>query len=480
MSWAVDVAQSAAHAKAHFRSVRKVAGGSGGDEGSLWLAGSAADRFEAARSAFAAAHPGYAIPYTTVGQSMRGFHQERRGLGMLGHALGVAIDLFALDNPNQRGRNEEPMALNAFMLRRFGGAGHAEGRSTMSLSPMQDPSSPSRTIAAEDMIARVGQNTAAGISTRIGEQLIETVHTQFNEMAQTSDRVKAGMAAQLHTLEVARSLYVEQPGLKKELSAVEKELKRHQSMVSASFNKKWPVGNSAVQDAFKLVNEVALAIQLGEKRDELAKRLEMSQRKMRQLMDAAFKDWQTSLNGDIDTFQAANQMLRSVAKMDKPVNLTSQPDHPSTAKAGSARKNAAPGKPSAGSAILAKAVDYNEKWIAVVQKLKAKLSDPLEVFGDVKTPRDVSAAPVMQYVKFGFLRHDQMPPPTAKQLHEPIEVFNVEVVTTLVRYGFSPGATYGDTQHFDFIQGYDEAAPGGRSQKNIDPHRYSPVDKPEQ
>jgi hypothetical protein len=70
----------------------------------------------------------------------------------------------------------------------------------------------------------------------------------------------------------------------------------------------------------------------------------------------------------------------------------------------------------------------------------------------------------MQYIEHGFIRHDDMP---ARQPGKGAkEVFNVEVATSLARFGFSPGAAFRDTMHFDFIEGY-AAAPGGRGQSNM-------------
>jgi hypothetical protein len=53
------------------------------------------------------------------------------------------------------------------------------------------------------------------------------------------------------------------------------------------------------------------------------------------------------------------------------------------------------------------------------------------------------------------------------------QVFNAEIAATLARFGFSPGATYRDTMHFDFIEGY-AAAPGGRAQANMNKNKYGP------
>ena len=57
------------------------------------------------------------------------------------------------------------------------------------------------------------------------------------------------------------------------------------------------------------------------------------------------------------------------------------------------------------------------------------------------------------------------------------KVYNTEVVATLTRFGWAPGATFGDSMHYDFIQGYNAAVPGGRSMKNMGP-RYSPEGDP--
>ena len=107
---------------------------------------------------------------------------------------------------------------------------------------------------------------------------------------------------------------------------------------------------------------------------------------------------------------------------------------------------------------------------------------PEKIFGDgVKldngrwgTKRQVSEAPVMPYLEHGFVRHDDMPKRDSKGDRKP--VFNAEVVATLAQYGWSPGATYGDTMHFDFIEGYAEAVPGGRSADNMDSDRFGPDD----
>ena len=85
------------------------------------------------------------------------------------------------------------------------------------------------------------------------------------------------------------------------------------------------------------------------------------------------------------------------------------------------------------------------------------------------TKMQVTNAPIMQFVEHGFIRHDEMPDRGAGGGANP--VFNAEVAATLARYGFSPGASFRDTMHFDFIEGY-SASPGGRSPGNMNKNKY--------
>lgn len=57
-------------------------------------------RLQAAAKAFEERYPGAQIPGTTVGQSWRGRHQERHGIGMLGHAMGLSVDFDAYHTPH--------------------------------------------------------------------------------------------------------------------------------------------------------------------------------------------------------------------------------------------------------------------------------------------------------------------------------------------------------------------------------------------
>ena len=78
----------------------------------------------------------------------------------------------------------------------------------------------------------------------------------------------------------------------------------------------------------------------------------------------------------------------------------------------------------------------------------------------------------MQVLEHGTVRDDAMPERPAGG--EKKKVYNGEVIATLARFGWSPGAAFGDTMHFDFIEGYNKAVPGGRSVENEQQTRYSP------
>jgi hypothetical protein len=100
--------------------------------------------------------------------------------------------------------------------------------------------------------------------------------------------------------------------------------------------------------------------------------------------------------------------------------------------------------------------------------------------GGWKQSKSVSAPSILQYAQQGFVANHAMPAASAGQGGQgggmQRAVFNREVMVTLVRYGFSPGSTYGDTMHFDFIEG-DNAIPGQRKGKNMSSSQFGPKGK---
>jgi len=89
---------------------------------------------------------------------------------------------------------------------------------------------------------------------------------------------------------------------------------------------------------------------------------------------------------------------------------------------------------------------------------------------------DVSEVPLMQLLEHGTVRDDPMPARDSGSLRQ--GVFNPEVAATLAKYGWAPGANYGDTMHFDFIEGFNTSVPGGRGPENKKQTRYSPEGDP--
>jgi len=134
-------------------------------------------------------------------------------------------------------------------------------------------------------------------------------------------------------------------------------------------------------------------------------------------------------------------------------------------------------------ALMVKRMNAAElKWY------QSKLTDPAFVFGKGvavewsdkdhqhathwKSKYDASQIPLMQVLEHGTVRDDAMPESPAGGGKK--KIYNGEVIATLARFGWSPGAAFGDTMHFDFVEGYNKAVPGGRNGENIKPTRYSP------
>ena len=83
----------------------------------------------------------------------------------------------------------------------------------------------------------------------------------------------------------------------------------------------------------------------------------------------------------------------------------------------------------------------------------------------------VANPPIMQFLERGFIRDDAFEGGSQRR---PKPTFNAEALSTLAKFGFSPGSKFGDTMHFDFIEGYSTLIDGGRSAANIRKDRASP------
>jgi hypothetical protein len=478
MAWAIEMTGSAAKAKAHYLSIREVP-----DRPGLWLAADASARFIAARLAFEAAHPGYTFG-STGGQAMRGLHQERKGIGMHGHSLGFAVDILAFDNPNLKPQDREPSHINHFFLERFGRDEAGTSRATMNLAPQGD-----------QRIETLGKHTAEGTSTADDEAFVQQIRTQFAEISATSKRFQASIAAELPKLQEARNFHFMQPELKAKIAQVKKDMRNVDALARQELAKEKFQGDEAAKH--ERLREIANA-----KRNELDLRipelqllLDEAKIKAPRLRGEAFASWTAELRSDAamarerlvqaqqahERTQTAIQTLRTVASTTEAlIALATQFDLGPFTEANPRRlrqklASALQKQKSANG----KSLTYHSDELGVLVYAIEKLQQPELVFGKgrkksegvYETESKVSEVPLMQYLERGHIRDDAMPAVAGQSRKG---VFNADVVATLARYGFSPGSTFGDTMHFDFIEGYNRVVPGGRSQTNLRKDRFGP------
>lgn len=493
VSWATAVFGSAAAAKTHFAGMREVPG-----SGGMWLAAGAATRFAQARAAFAAAHPGYAFP-GGGGFAMRDLHQTRQGIGMLGHALGLAFDMHATENPNQDTLEDR------LMVQYFGRAPGADGQ-----LDQDDPNT--RSIMqlgnSDAAIAQMGKNTMAGKTSVADEALLQKIGAQYDEMAATSARLQVNWPQVKQDLQAARTTYLQQvfeerhqasqdaqvPALKKAIAQAAKELpypKRAKNQSAADYAQvKHAVDLKRRERVAELEPTLGRPWRL---RLDATDNVENDLRKI--ILPAAIKPWTDSLMGK----QAAILAELGLAAPPAPVGMAiaekwmKEKPHLRTAKASAGFVAKLPPAPKAWFAnVDANDAETVRERIAAVfdyeayGNLKAKLAGVPVLLGkpQLRTPTaadprksamkpEVVSVPVLQALERGVVENDPMPARVGPGRQE---VFNRDLVLTLARYGFSPGATYGDTMHFDFIEGY-ETIPGGRSAANMQKDTFGPKGK---
>jgi hypothetical protein len=474
MSWAVDVLGSTEAAKRHFLSIREVARQPG-----MFLTDAAKLRFESARTDFEGAHPGYTFPSTDVAQHLRGFHQARQGIGMLGHALGVAFDLLAYDNPNQKlGETEN----YGYLLNRFWGTGDTRGRSIMTLG-----------VGGEDTISRLGRDTAAHRSTPAGDAMVERIRTQFDEMAATSERFRTSMEAHLPELSEARDQYFNSKETEKELAQATQDEKNADKIANKRLKDEKFSGGADE----KIAQREAIKQELTKRKQRLAEELEAAKASIDTSLEQAFADWISTIRSDIAAAEArkatSDAELAAQAKVRQDLDAIdvlapavldvldafADQHHLKTPKQVFGDGKVVPGvsapapgaAPAAGTAPAAGAAGPAAAPAPGAGAAAAPSPDARQPAKHWATKMQVTNAPIMQFVEHGFIRHDEMPDRGAGGGAK--QVFNAEVAATLARYGFSPGATFRDTMHFDFIEGY-SASPGGRSPGNMNRNKYGP------
>jgi len=489
MSWAVDIFGSAEAAKAHFQSIQPVKG-----HPNMWLAATARARFEAAEADFETRHPGYTLVDTSVANDLRGMHQQRWGIGMLGHAIGESFDLKAIDNPNIK--MDSAGHSYAYVISKFGGEQDKRGTGR------------AKTSIPEPAVEKLGQETAAGKNTPEGAALIERVRQQFAELSTTSDRVKRSMAAAMPQLQEARDVYFDQAGLRVELAKANSDLAHGDAVANKQLaGQKFDDPGLKKAAIEQIKQELARALQ----EKELA--LKRSDADIKRLLTTAFAAWTASIQADIDADQGLldqNQTSRNVMTGDEQTlsgfdigdeesqtrlnqfatehNLTTLDRMKPAPKDARAYKQALVRELKARDAKATRGLASRDADahadIKELQVYQAKLMNPDFVFGrGEKHPDghwgskyDVSEVPLMQLLEHGTVRDDPMPARETEGARQ--GVFNPEVAATLAKYGWAPGANYGDTMHFDFIEGFNKSVPGGRGPENMKRTRYSPEGDP--
>ncbi len=402
----------AAKVKAHFEGI-------GAAKDGTILAADARSRYDLARDAFAAEHTSVNAHMTSPqdAMSMRDRHEGRYPLGKLGHPLGLAMDFQAYDSPNLHSEfaRRNNASLNEYMLSKFGG-----GRSHMDVD--------------NNAVVAMGQHAAAGALTAKDHALEQNIKDQYNEMADTSERFQSALTPDQKTkLAATRQTYFESEAEKTRLDGLKRAGKTH------------------TQEYRDLKDKL--------KGDDLI---------IGRAMGVGFSDWISDLEGDDSTSKASLQKAEAdEASLKAPKVALSRMSAPQLDDYAKANHLSARDPAKSATAYLAQltherndrvaADDKNEKTAGGEMKAHAdlirKLRDPAQVFGagELKngtwqTKRDVSDPSIMQLIEHGFVRNDKAPNADGT-------MFNADTVGMLARFGFAPGSNFGDTQHFDFVEG---------------------------
>ncbi|CAN5841749.1 hypothetical protein BH11MYX2_BH11MYX2_10200 [soil metagenome] len=515
MSWAISIFGSADAVKAHFMGIQQVDTATHRD---MWLSSEAAARFRAALKDFEDKHQGQTIVRTGTAMQSRHLHEGRQGIGMDGHALGIAFDLHATKNPNIKYQPHEndPADSYDYFLRTFGAdAAGNKGRARMSLSPSAGHKT------ADASIEALGKDTVANTPHEAND-MGNKAGDQYDEMFQTSENFKSNNAAMTERLREIRDDYfnLNLEDLKKTHAGLVKSLKHPEAYIAQQLKAEGFKGTK--EDKAKRIEAITkdLADQVQKSQQNIATK----DGQVRDALKGAFGDWlkqiqkdkdaddaqitknTTSMNGmnaltdQLAAIDASGPMamdaLESFATQNKLTlkdQLTAKQNNPKGYKA-KLQKDLEAGQKDERSRVTMKGdakvpgstntgTEYAQNEEKVLERWEKRLVDPKFVFGTSKgkdgaghwtTDTNVASVALMQLLENGFVEKTTK---VAAPGNGREEVFNREVVETLVRFGFSPGATYGDTMHFDFIEGSSLATKGGRSNANMSPKRFGPVGK---
>lgn len=437
MAWATRIFGSPDAVKKHFMTMKTVEGSP-----SMMMAGKAVDRYEAARKEFEKSHPGQTLPTTGTAMDLRRRHQKNQAIGKLGHPLGVSMDFYAYENPNLIGdvdKKEFP-GLNELLVRKFGG-----GRAQMDVNLSQ--------------IEAIGKRAAGGGITADDQKVLDDIAKQFSQVQQTSQNFQNALTpAQKDGLKRARNAYFDLPGLKAELAKLRKRKNK-----------------SAADD---------------EKATDLLERIDAAEKDLTRGVAGGISPWTQELQRE----NAIDSSLSTVEKTNlnvwkdnlKRYDKLDQAGVEASGKTLGLERSAFQGSDKAYKRAVKKKLEEKKKAAAAalethqfkVEKrveLIKKLSNHKKLFGTGKKNPDgtwdtvdkYSDVAIMQLIEDGMVQKTTKPGRDNR-----VEVFTAEAVAVLAKYGFAPGNRFGDTMHFDLVEGYSDAHPNW--QQDFDGKKIGP------
>lgn len=443
--WGRNVLGTDAATRRHFEGIQPVRPGS-----DMLLANGARQRYSAAVSDYEATHDGSTMYESAASQSMRDRHQDDEPVGKLGHPLGFAFDIQATSNPNLID-TRDGYDLNKYMLEKFGadpGDPSARGRATMDRK-----SERGHEDSLEKRIERMGKHSTLDAS---DQATLEKVRREYTEMRQTSDNFKGSLEPEnIAKLAAGRDTYHELLKVKDELARSPGDIRLRTSFENLQLDVK-----DGLEDGFRpwkdnLSSQSADAARLAAEKQLDIDSLTSGQKTLGGLDDDGLGAFAAAHGFTSQSdFEAAKASAHG-----NPRKASAQTYRDSLKEQLDARRNA-------DRTTIHEQHDVEN----VNDALARKLADPARVYGGERqkdgsyaTIPAVSNVPVLQLLEVGFANDSVAPSANASGL---IATHDVDTVTALARRGFSPGATFGDTMHFDYIQGYNEEVIGGRNNRS--------------
>jgi hypothetical protein len=334
-------------------------------------------------------------------------------------------------------------------------------------------------------ILEMGQASGRGEAvSEKGEAILTKAEAAYEAMTDTSDNFRAAMAGNMTELRQAKQQWIQVNGpLATALATAEKAVKTARTAAAARIVKEAKAAKTPAPTKDALAAEIekdAAVIEATKVRDAAKAAQDAERAKVLATMKKVFAPWVKQLEGEVTTWQGVevDEVKAKKAVVDKATKreeLLAVLHHPPLAViwdvAALEQLQKVDQLKAAMKKRLAELSDpkYAKGEIGVRTALIDRLTkDANKVFGVVSKGRialDVNNPAVMQILERGFARHDEL-----RELNEddkqkwekdpksvgPLrEVFNKEFISAMMRFGFSPGASWStvDTMHFDFLDG---------------------------